>query len=332
MKWAFMVRHPRRWLFVNVIVMIAFNGWILLHFPRALDGHLFVFDEIALSLWLLLGPYLVHRWTKHLESLGEVLTTKRRDTAWNFGNPEFAPVRTLDACIPLFIAALALLIAAAYFLARHSFESRSGLPTAPFKVVVSVFTLILACVPAGLGFWAAARTLTLANLIAKHSDDFSPFEAYPSLSAKALVSYCFWSAVLFGIAGALLVPCLFAAATVSQGWSEWIILVISGLIIVVAIALLGWPAYYISRRYDEQRSRYISDLAEEIELLNRRFADKSGVLADADYQRFRILLDLRANAVSHSVPSTSTDMVKRIPLAVIVPTSTALASWIALFH
>lgn len=332
MKWAFMVRHPRRWLLLNVIVVIAFNGWILLHFPRALHGHLFVFDEIALSLWLLLGPYLVHRWTKHVEALGEVLTAKRPDTAWNFGNPEFAPVRTLDACIPIFIGALALLIAAAYFLARHSFESRSGLPTAPFKVVVSILTLVLACVPAGLGFWAAARTLTLANLIAKHSDDFSPFEAYPSASAKALVSYCFWSAVLFGIAGAMLVPCLFAAATVSQGWSEWIILVISCLIIVVAIALLGWPAYYISRRYDEQRSKYITDLAAEIAVLDRRFADKDGEFTDEDYQRLRILLDLRANAVSHSVPSTSTDMVKRIPLAVIVPTSTALASWIALFH
>jgi len=70
-------------------------------------------------------------------------------------------------------------------------------------------------------------------------------------------------------------------------------------------------------------------LSQRIDSLAANVIDGPAI-PDEDYQRLHALLEMRGHVVSQTVASGSLDLVKRIPLAVLVPGASATASWLSL--
>ena len=125
-------------------------------------------------------------------------------------------------------------------------------------------------------------------------------------------------------------PGLCVAAWAADGIARAALIAVIAIIVAFTACLLAVPAAVLSRRGDDDRVAYLDRLSRQIDELGRAAADPDGDFDDGQYVRLRALLEMRSHVVDHTVGESSVELVKRIPVAVLLPSASILASWVSL--
>ena len=301
--------------------------WLFTHWSDTTLQFGFRWSFIAGSTTLFVAPIAVVRWMVELQHLGENLGkagTRSLDRNALMQNLRF--VRIVDRWILLIVLLPPLLLGIGYQVASRFVVSDLGVSRNTLAHFLTLLALLLASSGAGFGLFAALRTLTMSSALASVGGDYSPIRGTPSPSADALVKFCFRSALLFGSALILVLPLLVSSASLTSGAARWLIIALIVLLIGATVALLAWPAIKISATFEKERSRYLDELAQHIESVSAPLFESEESLGEVDYRQLRALLDIRSHVVTHALPQSSIEMVKRIPLAVMFPAASLLIS------
>ena len=322
-------RHQSRPSFlVHFAVFVATSSWIVSELRQrswTSGTHLALLISCT---WFLVGPHMVARWYGlRAGLLGEIHHLGLlRDENMEGLREETSRFRWLSVAVlvvPIGLILVALLGSDNF--ARDTIGIDTALETAVAAVVLSIGGLA-----AGYGVSCAGRTIVLALAIARVPGPFAPYAGVTSAVANSVAVFCFSAAMLFGGAGAVLLPAVIVCIVGSHGIAQaaWVLILL--MIVAGTTLLLGIPAHFLTRRYRLERDTYLDTLSREIDLLAGQAASPTG-LSEADYLRLRSLLELRSHVVLHAIAPPSVEMVKRMPLAVLVPLATTIAAWLAIF-
>jgi hypothetical protein len=278
--------------------------------------------------WLLAGPHMVVRWYRLRAGLLAEIDRMGLLGAANVNELRQHTIRFKPLSLAVLIVPVGLMLVALAFggdFTRVEIGINSTLATAVAAVVLSVGGLA-----AGYGVSCACRTIVLALALARMPGPFAPYAGVTSAVANTVAAFCFSAAMLFGGGGAVLLPAVIVCIKDSHDIAQVVSVLVLLIIVCGTSLLLGVPAHFLSRRYTQDRDAYLDTLSEEIDLLASRASSTDGP-TEAEYLRLRSLLELRSHVVQHAIAPPSVEMVKRMPLAVLVPLATTIAAWLAVF-
>jgi hypothetical protein len=281
------------------------------------------------SIWLPLGPTLVVSWERRLDHTESRLRSEGHVDAESWETTARA-LRRIGRAKYVFIAVPLLLMVVAYVAGDEFVGDTLGLPRSGLPYVLGLVVLAVGGLAAGWGVWAAVVTMRLGWILGSSQGDFAPYAGTTSRSAGTIGGFCFASAVVFGIGGAVLTPGLVAAALAAEAATAVALWASIGIIVVTTASLLIVPAVRLSRQSDDGRVEYLDRLSAQIDQLANVASDPCASLSHEQYMRLRALLEMRDHVVRHTVPTPSLEMVKRIPVAVLAPVSSVLVSWLSL--
>lgn len=285
--------------------------------------------------WLLVGPLLVGRWEQRWRVFVSFLATSEEQdnaeaVALNDAIQRYSRWRYLVIALPMALMALAFNFGDSFFggvlgLEMNPWRVDQGLPMIGAAWLIA---LLLGSLAAGWGVWFGVVTLVVAVTVSRQLDDFSPFAGVTSRSMQRFSEFCFGSAMIFAMGGAIVLPAFCAAVAETSGAAPWFITGLILLVIGMIVSLTAVPAYVISRQVRTERARYLDTLSDQIQELSNRILDRSLGVAAPEYSRLTSLLELRAHVVQHMESNAALTHLRLIPITVFVPVSTALTAWI----
>ncbi|MDO8362665.1 MAG: hypothetical protein Q7V88_07200 [Actinomycetota bacterium] len=313
---------------VHLGLFLLTAGWLVL---RAADTDWRSGTRLALALssaWLIAGPSLVVVWEARLQRLQQSLVNSGefdRDVVLRVQTEtrRFLPVSWVLVTIPV------ALVTAAFLAGGPFLTDEVGLAPSGIEHWLACGVLATGGLAAGYGVSAAVRTIVFARALARERGRFFPYAGVPSQMARSLADFSFSSAFIYGLGGSVLLPGLTAATSGTVGIARVVLVIAVVLIVGCTAGLLAVPAFFLARHHSDERDTYLGDLAAEIDELASRAAGRSADFTEAEYRRLRALLDLRSHVVQQSIGLPSVEMVKRIPLAVLVPVASTAAGWLA---
>jgi hypothetical protein len=323
------VANRRGSLAIHAAAWIATVGWLVDQRANTFDEPIVGGAVLVTSLWLLIGPCFVVAWERRLAILA-VRRVQECSTSDEARVDLSTVIRRLDQWRPVFLLVPMAALAAAYIGGDDFLRTEFRMELTDISFWIGFLIIQLGTVAAGWGLWAAGKTLVLAIAIARQPCEFAPFAGTTSRSAHSLSKFCFGSAILFGAGGSFLLPGVSVAAWKTDALARGALILIIVLITLTSVLLLALPAYALSQQYQERRVEYLDDLSSTIDRLDRAVRDDGSPFSGDQYSRLRSLLELRAHVVTHAMSQSSVEMIKRIPLAVVVPVSTTLAAWLPL--
>lgn len=314
-------------LTIHWILFLLAVTWLL---DRAADSGWQSGVHVALALssvWLLVGPALVVKWEWNRQRLIDGLLG-----SGDLGADVNASVAERSRKYRPFSVALlpvpVVLIISADLAGGRFITDTVGLPRSGPTGWAAVLILGVGGLAAGFGLAGAFRTIVLAACLTSLPGRFSPFAGVASLVAQCVAGFAFSSAVYFGLGGSVMLPGVTAGIIGSTGVARAALVCAVVLIIAGTVALLAAPAAFLSRRYMEERDSYLGQLSDEIDKFVGLAADPTSRFSDQEYVRLRSLLEIRTHVVQHSTAQPSVEMVKQIPLAVMVPVASTAAAWL----
>ncbi|MBI5087691.1 MAG: hypothetical protein HZB15_02150 [Actinobacteria bacterium] len=235
----------------------------------------------------------------------------------------FRAVNTAVIPIPVVLMLIPLAVG------RSFFENTVGLERFSVEYWVAAVVLVVGGISCGYGLAGASRTIVLAQALSRERGRFAPYAGIPSQMASWLADFCFSSALLFGLGGSLLFPGVTSAILGSHGVARATFVIVVVIIVGCTAALLAVPAQFLSRRHTTERDDYLNKLSKKIDVLAARAANPQATFSENEYRQLRSLLELRNHVVLQSIAQPSVEMVKRIPLAVLLPVGSTAAAWLA---
>lgn len=316
-----LVVHATAWLLAAL--------WFIVELAQETSDRTVPATLLIGSPFVVVAPALVAIWEGKFRQFEAEIRADNSlpEDAWDHVHEAVARVAALR--LPI-LAVPVVLISVAYVAGDDFFADRLNLPQSGVQFVVGLLILQLGSVAAGWGVLGAVLTIVVAAASTRHRADFAPYAGTPSRASRALGAFCFSTAFMYGVAGALLMPGLCAAIWAADGLARLALVGTVSMVLVVTAALLGVPAVLLSRRSEDDRAAYLDRLSRQIDELGRAASDPSIQFGDTEYVRLRALLEMRSHVVGHSVENSSVQMVKRIPVAVLLPTSSVVASWLSL--
>lgn len=283
---------------------------------------------LVTQLWLLFGPILIVRWQGAWNEFAAYLDASKEQ--------EDLEIHRLNSSLEVLtrfrgvIYGLPVVSITLAFLAGDAFVKETlGLSTG-IQQIIWLVALCSGALVAGRGLFFAAVTLVAARTLSRQRGDFTPFAGVTSTSTHQLSRFCFTGAMIFGIGGSLILPGFCVAAFVTEGPARGVLIALIVLVVLTTIFLLALPAYAISQQVDDERRTYLNALSEEIEVLANQIVQGSAAVDASKTARLNSLLELRAHVVQHMVSHSSVQLVRRIPITVIIPLSTVLTAWLGL--
>ena len=315
------------WLAIaHVVAFAVTETWLAAVQP---DGWRWPAVAVAAS-WLLLGPLFIVLWERQVATLGNRLLVTASFSG-RAGEDELVRLgRRADRWRPVVIAVPLVLIAPAPWSASNLADR---LHLHGFvRLGVAELILCLGGVTAGFGLWAAVKTLVLTQAVAARDidDGWNPLTGVAAPVSEALATFSFSSAVLFAAGGTTLLPGMLAGAFNSDGGASVLLVTIMAVIVAGVVSLLVLPAWFLSSRSRRHRDDYLQNIATAIERFTVGLVDGRSTIGERDYLTLRSLLELRHHVVAEASSPASVDLVKRIPLALILPLLSTGAAWLAL--
>lgn len=313
-------------LVVHLIAWLLAVAWFVVELARESSDRTVPATLLVGSAFLVVAPVVVATWERKFRRFEDELRADRSlgDDAWNHLGEALGWVSAFRHAI---VAAPVIFITVAYLAGDSFFADRLNVPESGVEFVIGLLILQLGSLAAGWGTYGAVVTIVVAIVTAKHQADFAPYAGTPSRACRALGTFCFSTALLYGAAGALVVPGLCAAIWVADGVAQVALAATVLMVLVTTGALLAIPATVLSRRGEDDRVAYLDRLSSQIDELGRAATDPTTQFDDTQYVRLRALLEMRTHVVGHRVENSSIEMVKRIPVAVLLPTASVVASW-----
>ena len=317
-------------LLLHGILLVVFDSFVIAHHSRTFGNPLIGWTLLIGSTWLLAGPLLVVSWDRRRYEMDTILQRVLLNAQVE-PSEVAARSKTIDHWAPAFVVAASALIGIAY-LSNGSFVNAQHLGVSPreFFYYFGLLVMFVGAFAAGWGIWAAFKTLAVSTFIAIRERDFDPFAGTESRTTSAVAGFCFASAFIFGIGGAILLPAICASAASSSPEAEFALIVIAVLTVVTATALLVIPAYYFSQRNEFLRREALDLLAVQLSSCGRNFQAPDTSPTDVDYRRLRGLLEMRRHIVAFPQPDPAVEMVKKIPVVVLLPIASVAAAWLAI--
>jgi hypothetical protein len=312
----------------HAVLFVITETWLL----RARSHHWVSQSLVASSLvvtavWLAVGPALMGIFEHQRRRLDSVV----RDNA----SVNDADIDRLDQATRrsdrwrFWLIPVPVLLILAELLAADDLASQLHITT-PLTRVVAVLVLGLGGFTAGCGVWAAVTTVLVALRVSKIEDRWEPFAGCAPPTSEAVARFCIWSAALFGGGGALILPGLLAADTTGSLAGQALVYGMVGLIIIVTLVLVIWPAWMIAQRSSMHRLAYLDRLAGQIEALTESLVKPDSEVEDGTYRRLRSLLEVRSHVVQQPASPASMDLLRKLPVVVFIPVLSAVATIISL--
>lgn len=311
---------------VHVLAFAVSEVWVIWSSPAGWRG-----PAVAIAaMWLLIGPVLVVAWEHEVKVLATKLKWLQPASASAEQEPGCGQFLRPDRWRYPLIGLPVLLITPTPWSSK-SLAAELHLHGS-FRLSVAVGVLGLGGIAAGYGLWAAAKTLVVTYRVAHQdvNDEWNPFEGVAAPTSEALARFSFASALIFAAGGTCLMPGLLAGVLNTDGTVSLLLIAIMCLIGSVVIALIALPAWFLSARSKRHQHAYLKRLACDIEELTASVFDLSEPMEQQNYLRLRSLLEMRSHVITQPASPTSVELVKRIPVAILLPALTTGAAWLAL--